>query len=630
MKKLYFLSLISLTTVASFGQIFQEEFNYPDSAVLTANGWTAQTSGAGSQAVDVGISNGLTYVGYSTVGSNAARLDNTGEDVYKTFTPSVTSGSLYFSFLVNVTSGDAGYFTHLLVSGTTWVARVFVRPSATTGKINFGISNSGTASFATSATDYDLNTTYLIIVKYDVSTTGAVSLWVKSSGVPASEAAAGIPEHTTSGSGNATISGVGLRQYSATQNITVDAIKVYQTWFGTAGCPLALGTEVSTCDAITIALDTYNISIPYTGGGAGTYTLSSNAGTVSGSNPNTTAAGNITITGITEGTSVTLTVSGSCAFTKIMNAPECKPINTLPYYEGFTYPAAAALGTSQLWTGVNSGDEIVAQTGSLVYSGTPGVTTSGNSITFGGTGKEAFTPFTATTSGTLYTEFLMSVTDVTAVTDLTGTTYIAGLTDGTNGGYKARLFTKRIGAGYVLGLDSAATTTNYETTVRNVGDVLRIVLAYNFTGNSIALWVNPASSGSTPTLASIPAAPITSLGGFILRQDAGNTTPVISFDELKFTTSLTDLQGLVSLTANQFNEIAGLKVYPNPVSNGKLFITTDNANEKTVAVYDILGKQVIQQVVTNEAVNVAALNAGIYIVKITEDGKTATRKLVVR
>lgn len=91
--------------------------------------------------------------------------------------------------------------------------------------------------------------------------------------------------------------------------------------------------------------------------------------------------------------------------------------------------------------------------------------------------------------------------------------------------------------------------------------------------------------------------------------------------------NLTDLNA--PLSTNQFNEIAGLKMYPNPVNNGKLYLSSDSIAEKTVAIYDIVGKQIINEVV-NEFVNVSSLNAGVYVVKITEDGKTATRKLVVR
>jgi len=77
------------------------------------------------------------------------------------------------------------------------------------------------------------------------------------------------------------------------------------------------------------------------------------------------------------------------------------------------------------------------------------------------------------------------------------------------------------------------------------------------------------------------------------------------------------------------NAIAGLKVYPNPVTGGKLFISTDANNEKAVVIFDVLGKQVVNTTAT-ESVNVSNLKGGVYIVKITEDGKTATRKLVIK
>ncbi|KGO87309.1 hypothetical protein Q765_06485 [Flavobacterium rivuli WB 3.3-2 = DSM 21788] len=78
------------------------------------------------------------------------------------------------------------------------------------------------------------------------------------------------------------------------------------------------------------------------------------------------------------------------------------------------------------------------------------------------------------------------------------------------------------------------------------------------------------------------------------------------------------------------SEIAGLKVYPNPLTGNILNVTSSSNAVKTVAVFDVLGKQVINTTTANGEVNASALNAGVYIVKITEAGKTATKKLVVR
>ncbi len=105
------------------------------------------------------------------------------------------------------------------------------------------------------------------------------------------------------------------------------------------------------------------------------------------------------------------------------------------------------------------------------------------------------------------------------------------------------------------------------------------------------------------------------------RENVGQSGGYIYYDSFSFT------QGN---TANvKENNINGLKMYPNPVTGGMLDITSDANMPKTVAIYDVLGKQVVNTV-TNSTVNVANLTAGVYVVKITEDGKTATRKLVVK
>ena len=80
----------------------------------------------------------------------------------------------------------------------------------------------------------------------------------------------------------------------------------------------------------------------------------------------------------------------------------------------------------------------------------------------------------------------------------------------------------------------------------------------------------------------------------------------------------------------QNNEIAGLKVYPNPVLNGVLHVESNLNTEKTISIYDVLGKEVMKTTTSNTTINIANLNSGIYIVKITEGGKTATKKLVVK
>lgn len=636
MKKLYTLFLLAIASV-TFGQVLSEDFNYADSSLLTGNGWVAH-SAAGTNAVDVGASSGLTYNGYSgttgftgAVVGNAAVLDNTGEDVNKAFAAPVTSGSLYYSFLVKVTAAEAtgGYFTHFGPGGTGtsgFVTKVFVKNSSTSGKINFGASNTNTGVYAT--TEYDLNTTYLIIVKYDVSSTGAISMWIKSTGVPATEAAAGTADVTTIGSGITSVGGVYLRQYNASQNITIDGIRVYSTWLGTTPCALNLSTETTSCDSVTSGIDTYTTTIPFSGGNTGSYNLTTTSGIISGDNPSTSATGNIIITGVTEGTNFTLTVSGTCGFNKIVSSPECKPVNTLPFNDNFNYTVGSALGSYQTWSDAFTGDNINVVTGNLSYTG---LTSSGNSVSLGGDGKECHTPFTATTvnEGSLYASFLFNVADYSNVTTDATQAYFAVLTDGFASNYKARLFIKKSGAQYLLGLTSGTTVTTYNTNLFNVGDTVLVVIGYDFATNSLKAWLNPIlatfNAATTPDLTDTPTTPIATLGGFLLRQDSASATPTIIIDELRIATTINGL-----LSSNQVNAIAGLKVYPNPVSNGTLFIETDLNAAKTVTIFDVLGKQVLNTTTSSNAVNVSQLHTGIYMVQITEEGNTATKKLVIR
>jgi len=85
-----------------------------------------------------------------------------------------------------------------------------------------------------------------------------------------------------------------------------------------------------------------------------------------------------------------------------------------------------------------------------------------------------------------------------------------------------------------------------------------------------------------------------------------------------------------TLSTKNFNTIDGLTLYPNPLKGNTLFLTSTANAIMSVQIFDVLGKEVLKSNVTNNAVNVSGLNAGIYIVKITEEGKTATRKLVIQ
>lgn len=72
------------------------------------------------------------------------------------------------------------------------------------------------------------------------------------------------------------------------------------------------------------------------------------------------------------------------------------------------------------------------------------------------------------------------------------------------------------------------------------------------------------------------------------------------------------------------------KIYPNPISNGRVTITSQFTEAITAAVFDILGKEVINERVNNNTLDVSQLNKGIYLLKLTQNGASVIQKLVIK
>ncbi len=264
MKKIILFSLFLSSIV--YSQLLEENFDYTADQNLTSNGWTAFSS-SGTNPITVN-NGGLVYTDYvnSDIG-NAALLDNDGEDVRKTFSSAVSSGSIYVSFLVNVTTNHSTiseeYVLHLR-SGTTAFARFWI--DYENPNIAFGLSQTkSTSAHVKTSFNYARNTTYLIILKYSfVSGTlnDEVSMWIKSSGVPDSEVNAGSPDlgpiTTTDESGSTSdpsdIDNIALRQSNPNQNVIIDGIRVATSW-SQAPLPVELTSFTATVNDNLVTLN---------------------------------------------------------------------------------------------------------------------------------------------------------------------------------------------------------------------------------------------------------------------------------------------------------------------------------------------------------------------------------------
>lgn len=76
--------------------------------------------------------------------------------------------------------------------------------------------------------------------------------------------------------------------------------------------------------------------------------------------------------------------------------------------------------------------------------------------------------------------------------------------------------------------------------------------------------------------------------------------------------------------------IDGLSIYPNPVTGGKVYISSSKNQDKTIEIFNVLGKSVYKTRIRGREMDVSSLTPGIYILKIQEGKDKATRKLVVK
>jgi len=231
LKTLLTFSLAFILTT-TFAQLFNEDFKYSTGASLTANGWTAH-SGSGTNAIKV--VDGLAYSGLNTTGG-AASLTTSGEDINRNF-PSVKDGNVYIAFLANFSAvQDAGdYFLHLgpTTLSTIFRGKVFAKKSGAGFQV--GVTKAGnTPNYA--ATVYELNKTYLFVLKYTLksgsTTDDEVVLYVNPIITEKEPTTPISVTPTTESDTESEIGTIALRQGTAANapNVKIDGIVVATKW----------------------------------------------------------------------------------------------------------------------------------------------------------------------------------------------------------------------------------------------------------------------------------------------------------------------------------------------------------------------------------------------------------------
>ncbi len=408
-------------------------------------------------------------------------------------------------------------------------------------------------------------------------------------------------------------------------------------------CDLVLGDIATSCDAITSGNDGFSGTIAFTGGNTGTtYTITAPAGvTVGGDNPDTVAAGTITFSGMTEGTNAEINIAGgassSCDLTRTLYSPNCIPF---PVVETFDYTANTDLIASNDWSDASTSstpNNIQVVTGTIAnpFTSNEYPDPTGNMVTLSEGGSDPFIAFNGVNE--VFASFLFTATDMSAVSNPNGGYFVVLAQP--SGSFRARLWVKpdaTDGAKFNIGVSSSSSANNYSPTAFSTGVEVFIVMSYNTANDEIKVWINPSASTfeGTPAASDLTESigSTEAVGRFILRQDSTSETASINFDELRIDTNWSGVTPKGATASVGRDNIEGFAAYPNPVNNKKFTVKTSSSSSKIINVFNVLGKKVFTQTFSGQqkTMDVSVLNSGIYILKVTQDGKTSTKKLVIR
>ena len=273
MKKLYFLILggskvkisylllaflFATTPAATAEVLLNENFEYEAGNLYNQGGWVKFGTQA-EKPIQV-INDNLIFSNYQSEAiGKMIKADCEGnhtgnQDLHKAFTAK-TSGILYLSALVSIQKVLGDQFFLCFDGATSSSAiedskstsnywRLFVSQGTTESKFKFGLGKNKTTPTVTTTEEYDLNKTYLIILKYEFiegATNDNFSLFINQI-----DAAEPTPTITTNAGTDATatingntknlgIGGVAIMQNGSetkptTPSFTIDAIRVATTW----------------------------------------------------------------------------------------------------------------------------------------------------------------------------------------------------------------------------------------------------------------------------------------------------------------------------------------------------------------------------------------------------------------
>ncbi len=127
--------------------------------------------------------------------------------------------------------------------------------------------------------------------------------------------------------------------------------------------------------------------------------------------------------------------------------------------------------------------------------------------------------------------------------------------------------------------------------------------------------------------------------GLTINPDTGviSGTPTVASPQTTYTVTATNNYGTgtttVVITVNSnlgVEDIAfkNMTLYPNPVKDNLNILLSDNSEIESLEVYDLNGKLILKSSNIENTLNVSNLKAGVYLLKIYQDGRCKTNKFI--
>lgn len=296
--------------------------------------------------------------------------------------------------------------------------------------------------------------------------------------------------------------------------------------------------------------------------------------------------------------------------------------------ENFDYGTTAGdltVVSSDSWSNHSGSTKVGYITTSLTMTNYPNTNIGGSATITGSNSEDVNRTFTEQTSGVVYGSALVNISSVASGN------YFIHLKDAATG-FRARVGAKDDGSGKILfGIGASSSTLTYGSTAFDLNTTYLVVFSYNIDSGESKLYVLTSGVSTEPGTAEATNTGNsgTAISSVAFRQSSN--VPTANIDGVRVATTWSDIMSEATASIGE-NSIEGFSSYPNPVNYGRLTVKTSNSNKKEVSIYSILGKRVFTQQFTgnNKQIDVSQINSGVYIMKVIEGDKIATKKLVIK